>query len=164
MNTRIYVYCFLIPALLWSASIAQAESCDADCTVRALRSAIDNGDFHGAVEVLRSYQASRPLDSKFDPLCDDLLSQYSSTRSTSAVTADDISYLLRSGCHTHAGSTAELLWLRGSALFKRRDCQAAQKYFQRLIESYPQDPNTPRARELNADCQRQMATSPSQQK
>jgi tetratricopeptide (TPR) repeat protein len=47
---------------------------------------------------------------------------------------------------------AAIFWDRGQTLFKKRDFRAAQKYFQRVMLSYPTSPNGPEAFFYNAEC------------
>lgn len=45
-----------------------------------------------------------------------------------------------------------ILWERGQSLFRKNDFEAAQKYFQRIMLSYPTGPNSAQAYFYNAEC------------
>jgi len=45
-----------------------------------------------------------------------------------------------------------ILWERGAGLFNKKDYSAAQKYFQRIMLSYPNDEYAGQAYFYNAEC------------
>jgi len=99
---------------------------------------LDQKDVQSAFKRVQIFNESHALDriqyeQKLDTICDQL---YEARSSTPPLTGAQVSYLLRTACGTHQ-SPDDILWGRGKALFEKRDCFAARKYFQRIILSYP---------------------------
>src|SRR5260370_16366697 len=96
-----------------------------------------------------AFQNAYALDERTKGIADMLLTAYQTQGGTS-LHSDELSSLLRK---TQGSSTAaSILWKRGADLFNKQDYANAQKYFQRIMLSYPNDEFASQAYFYNAEC------------
>jgi len=111
----------------------------------------NKGDLRGAYQQFSAFKNSFPADERIRGVCENLLSAYQGqSGAASSLHSAELSDLLRS-CQG-SGTASAILWERGAALFNKKDYSAAQKYFQRIMLSYPNDEYAGQAYFYNAEC------------
>ncbi len=111
----------------------------------------NKGDLRGAYQQFSAFKNSYPADDRIRGVCGNLLSAYQGqAASSSSLHSAELSDLLRS-CQGDSTASA-ILWERGAGLFNKKDYSAAQKYFQRIMLSYPNDEYASQAYFYNAEC------------
>jgi len=112
----------------------------------------NKGDLRGAYQQFSAYKNNYPADNeRIRGICGNLLSAYQGQAGASAsLHSTELSDLLRSCQGDNAASA--ILWERGANLFNKKDYGAAQKYFQRIMLSYPNDEYAGQAYFYNAEC------------
>jgi len=111
----------------------------------------NKGDLRGAYQQFSAFKNSYPADDRLRGVCENLLSAYQGQSGASATLhSAELSDLLRS-CQG-SGTASAILWERGANLFNKKDYAAAQKYFQRIMLSYPNDEYAGQAYFYNAEC------------
>ena len=112
----------------------------------------NKGDLRGAYQQFSAFKNSFPADDRSArrlrepsrrPIRD-------SRGATATLHSAELSDLLRS-CQG-SGTASAILWERGANLFNKKDYAAAQKYFQRIMLSYPNDEYAGQAYFYNAEC------------
>jgi TolA-binding protein len=115
-----------------------------------IQSYYNKGDIRGAFQQFMAFKSAYPMDERIKGVAEMLLSAYQSQGQGSALHANEVSEIIR---QIPGSSTASsLLWERGAALFNKKDYASAQKYFQRIMLSYPNDEYAPQAYFYNAEC------------
>jgi TolA-binding protein len=109
----------------------------------------NKGDCRGAYQQFSAFKNSYPADERIRGVCENLLSAYQGGGQCTLHSAE-LSDLLRS-CQG-SGTASAILWERGAGLFNKKDYAAAQKYFQRIMLSYPNDEYAGQAYYYNAEC------------
>jgi len=112
----------------------------------------NKGDLRGAYQQFSAYKNNYSADTeRIRGVCSNLLSAYQGQASSNgSLHSTELSDLLRS-CQGDIGASA-ILWERGANLFNKKDYGAAQKYFQRIMLSYPNDEYAGQAYFYNAEC------------
>ncbi len=111
----------------------------------------NKGDLRGAYQQFSAFKNSYPADDRIRGVCENLLSAYQGQAgASSSLHSAELSDLLRS-CQG-SGTASAILWERGAGLFNKKDYAAAQKYFQRIMLSYPNDEYAGQAYFYNAEC------------
>ncbi len=111
----------------------------------------NKGDVQGAFQQFMAFKSTYPADDRIKGLAELLLGAYQGQgQGDSNLHARQLGELLRAS----PGSTraAEILWEKGAGLFNKKDYAAAQKYFQRIMLSYPNDEYAGQAYYYNAEC------------
>jgi tetratricopeptide (TPR) repeat protein len=110
----------------------------------------NKGDLQGAYQQLTAFKNLYPADERIKQACEMLLSAYQSQAGSSNLHSAQLSDLLR--CAPGNGTASAILWEKGAALFNKKDYSAAQKYFQRIMLSYPTEEFAAQAYYYNAEC------------
>jgi TolA-binding protein len=111
----------------------------------------NKGDLRGAYQQFSAFKNSYSTDERIRGVCENLLAAYQGQAgASSTLHAAELSDLLRS-CQG-SGTASAILWERGAGLFNKKDYSAAQKYFQRIMLSYPNDEYAGQAYFYNAEC------------
>lgn len=110
----------------------------------------NKNDLRGAYQQFSAFKNSYPGDDRIRGVCENLLAAYQGQASASGLHSTELSDLLRS-CQG-SGTASAILWERGANLFNKKDYSAAQKYFQRIMLSYPNDEYAAQAYFYNAEC------------
>jgi len=114
-----------------------------------IQSYYNKGDIRGAYQQLTAFKNVYPADERIKGACEMLLAAYQNQGQGNLHSAE-LSDLLR--CAPGSNTASAILWERGAALFNKKDYSAAQKYFQRIMLSYPNDEYAPQAYFYNAEC------------
>ncbi len=116
-----------------------------------IQSYYNKGDLQGAYQELTAFKSAYPADDRNKGACEMLLQAYQNQgTSNSSLHSEQLSNLLR--CVPSSKTASAILWERGAALFNKKDYAAAQKYFQRIMLSYPNDEYAGQAYFYNAEC------------
>lgn len=111
----------------------------------------NKGDLRSAYQQFSAFKNNFPADERIRGVCENLLSAYQGQAgASSTLHSAELSDLLRS-CQG-SGTASAILWERGANLFNKKDYAAAQKYFQRIMLSYPNDEYAGQAYYYNAEC------------
>lgn len=110
----------------------------------------NKGDITGAYQQFSAFKNTYPADERIRGVCENLLSAYQSQGTKSGLQSAPLSDLLRS-CQG-SGTASQILWERGASLFNKKDYASAQKYFQRIMLSYPNEEFAAQAYYYNAEC------------
>src|SRR5439155_2515490 len=111
----------------------------------------NKGDLRGAYQQFSAFKNSYPAEERLRGVCENLLAAYQGQAgASSTLHSAELSDLLRS-CQG-SGTASAILWERGAGLFNKKDYSAAQKYFQRIMLSYPNDEYAGQAYFYNAEC------------
>ncbi len=111
----------------------------------------NKGDLRSAYQQFSAFKNSFPADERIRGVCENLLASYQNQAgASSTLHSAELSDLLRS-CQG-SGTASAILWERGANLFNKKDYAAAQKYFQRIMLSYPNDDYAGQAYYYNAEC------------
>jgi TolA-binding protein len=122
-----------------------------DAQYKIIMSYFNKNDLRGTYQQFTAYKTNYPADlDRIKSLCGMLLNAYQGQSATSGIHSAELSDLLRA-CPGDA-SGASILWERGAALFNKKDYAAAQKYFQRIMVSYPGEEFASQAFYYNAEC------------
>ena len=106
-----------------------------DAQYKIIMSYFNKNDLRGTYQQFTAYKTNYPADDRIKSLCGMLLNAYQGQSATSGIHSTELSDLLRA-CPGDTNG-ASILWERGAALFNKKDYAAAQKYFQRIMVSYP---------------------------
>ena len=109
----------------------------------------NKGDVRGAYQQFSAFSNTYPADERIKGMAEMLLAAYQNQGSTT-LHSPEISDLLRRAPGSNTAS--QILWERGAALFNKKDYAAAQKYFQRIMLSYPNEEYAGQAYFYNAEC------------
>ncbi len=121
-----------------------------DAQFQIIMSYYNKGDLRGAYQQFSAFKNSFPGDERLKGVCENLLSAYQSQSTKSGLQSAELSDLLRS-CQG-SGTASQILWERGANLFNKKDYASAQKYFQRIMLSYPNEEFAAQAYYYNAEC------------
>jgi tetratricopeptide (TPR) repeat protein len=132
-----------------AAAPAEQPSCDAVCQIKLIQNDLDKNDLQAAFKKFEIFHATYPGNQEIDPICDQFYQRQSSSQ---ALTADQFGFLLRSACGT-SKSPEDILWERGKALFEQRDYLNAERYFERIIQSYPNSQYRSNALAYSSQCE-----------
>jgi TolA-binding protein len=121
-----------------------------EMTYHQIQVLLSKGDLPGAYREFLEFRKTYPNDARIKPTCEQILKAYGITNSSNTNSPEIVQPLDPCGDHSDAG--AAILWERGEALFAKKDFASAQKYFQRIMLSFPTSPNTPAAAFYNAEC------------
>jgi TolA-binding protein len=122
-----------------------------DAQFQIIQCYYNKGDLRGAYQQFSAFKASYPADDRLRGVCENLLAAYQGQGgASSTLHSAELSDLLRS-CQG-SGTASAILWERGANLFNKKDYSAAQKYFQRIMLSYPNDEYSGQAYFYNAEC------------
>lgn len=121
-----------------------------DAQYKIIMSYFNKNDLRGTYQQFTAFKSNFPADERITSLCDMLLNAYQGQAATSGLHSAELSDLLRACPGKGAG--ASILWERGAALFNKKDYAAAQKYFQRIMVSYPGEEFASQAFYYNAEC------------
>ena len=110
----------------------------------------NKGDVRGAYQQFSAFRNTYPADERIKGTAEMLLAASQQGQKGGALHSSELGDLLR----TVPGSdtASQILWERGAALFNKKDYAAAQKYFQRIMLSYPNGEYAPQAYFYNAEC------------
>ena len=109
----------------------------------------NKGDIRGAFQQFMAFKAAYPVDERIKGVAELLLGAYQS-QGDNNLHSRELGELLRASPGSNTASS--ILWERGAALFNKKDYAAAQKYFQRIMLSYPNDEYAGQAYFYNAEC------------
>jgi TolA-binding protein len=110
----------------------------------------NKGDIRGAYQQLTAFKNVYPAEPRIKQVCENLLAAYRNQGSQGSLHSTELSDLLR--CAPGNGEASAILWEKGAALFNKKDYSAAQKYFQRIMLSYPTEEYAAQAYFYNAEC------------
>jgi len=108
----------------------------------------NTGNIPQAVTELLSFAGTYPDDARIPKSADNLLSAFHQKKFT--ISAAQQAALLKLAPGSAGG--AALLWEKGATLFNGSKYEAAQKIFEKIMLSYPNDEYAPLAYFYNADC------------
>ena len=108
----------------------------------------NQGNLPQAVAALLAFAKQFPDDARISKAADNLLSSFRQKKVT--ISAADQAALLKLAPGSAGG--ASLLWERGAALFNEGKYDTAQKLFEKIMLSYPNDEYAPLAYFYDADC------------
>ena len=111
--------------------------------------AFNQGNLNTAVNELLSFSKQYPDDARISKAADNLLSSFHQRKIT--IPASQQAQLSLKLAPGSAGGAA-LLWERGASLFNEGKYEPAQKLFEKIMLSYPNDEYAPLAYFYNADC------------
>jgi TolA-binding protein len=114
-----------------------------------IQSYYNKGDVRGAFQQFMAFKSAYPADERIKGLAELLLGAYQA-QGDNNLHSRELGELLRSS--PGSGRASEILWQRGAGLFNKKDYAAAQKYFQRIMLSYPNDEYAGQAYYYNAEC------------
>lgn len=117
---------------------------------KIIMSYFNKNDLVGSFQQFTAFKSQYPADDRVKPLCNMLLNAYQGQSNASGLHSAQLSELLRACPGAETG--ASILWERGAGLFNKKDYAAAQKYFQRIMVSYPGEEFAPQAFYYNAEC------------
>jgi TolA-binding protein len=107
-------------------------------------------DLRSAFQQFSAFKSAYPSDERISTTCEQLLEAYRALGTQGGTLhSGELSELLRACPAKNVASN--ILWERGAALFNKKDYAAAQKYFQRIMLSYPSDEVAPQAYFYNAE-------------
>jgi TPR repeat protein len=113
-----------------------------------VKQSIDKHEGKKAIQMFVDFKTQFPTDDRIPALCRTLVAPNSQDGLHSAELVN-----IKRLCPNSSYSSSFFLWERGAALFNKKDYQSAQKYFQRIIVSYPTDDLYPvTAFFYNAEC------------
>src|SRR5207237_5194842 len=107
------------------------------------------GENLGTYQLFIAFKNTYPYDERIKGTAELLLAAYQGQGSGN-LHAGELSELLRSSPGSNTASS--ILWERGAALFNKKDYPSAQKFFQRIMLSYPNDEYAGQAYFYNAEC------------
>ncbi len=113
-----------------------------------IQCAFNQGDFKTAANELLAFAKQYPDDARIAKAADNLLSAFHQKKVV--IPASQQAQLLRLAPGSAGG--AALLWERGASLFNESKYEPAQKLFEKIMLSYPNDEYAPLAYFYNADC------------
>jgi tetratricopeptide (TPR) repeat protein len=109
----------------------------------------NKGDIRGAFQQFMAFKSAYPVDERIKGVAEMLLGAYQS-QGDNNLHSRELGELLRASPGSNTAS--QILWQRGADLFNKKDYAAAQKYFQRIMLSYPNDEYAGQAYYYNAEC------------
>jgi tetratricopeptide (TPR) repeat protein len=109
----------------------------------------NKGDVRGAYQQFMAFKSAYPVDERIKGVAELLLGAYQA-QGNNTLHSKELGALLQASPGSQTAST--ILWERGAALFNKKDYAAAQKYFQRIMLSYPNDEYAGQAYYYNAEC------------
>jgi TolA-binding protein len=110
--------------------------------------AFNEGNLSAATNELLAFAKQYPDDARISKAADNLLSSFHQKKMT--IPASQQAQLLKLAPGSAGG--AALLWERGASLFNEGKYEAAQKLFEKIMLSYPNDEYAPLSYFYNADC------------
>lgn len=110
----------------------------------------NKGDLHGAIQQFIAFKGTYAADERIRGVCENLLTAYEGQGAGSAIHPGELSEIMRACPGSQIASA--ILWKRGADLFNKKDYASSQKYFQRIMLSYPNDEIAPQAYFYNAEC------------
>jgi len=113
-----------------------------------IQCAFNQGNMPLAVNELLSFSKQYPDDARIPKAADNLLSSFHQKKA--AISSEQQAALLKLAPGSAGG--AALLWERGASLFNEGKYEPAQKLFEKIMLSYPNDEYAPLAYFYNADC------------
>jgi len=113
-----------------------------------IQCAFNQGNLNTAINELLSFAKQYPDDARISKAADNLLSSFHQKKIT--ISAAQQAQLLKLAPGSAGG--AALLWERGASLFNEGKYEPAQKLFEKIMLSYPNDEYAPLAYFYNADC------------
>ncbi len=113
-----------------------------------IQCAFNQGDLPLAVNELLSFAKQYPDDARIPQTADNLLSSFHQKKVN--IPASQQAALLKLAPGSAGG--AALLWEKGASLFNEAKYEPAQKLFEKIMLSYPNDEYAPLAYFYNADC------------
>ena len=119
-----------------------------EAAFQLVQCAFNQGDLQQAVNDLLAFSKQYPDDARIPKAADNLLSAFHQRKVT--VPASQQAMLLKLAPGSAGG--AALLWEKGAALFNAGNYEPAQKLFEKIMLSYPNDEYAPLAYFYNADC------------
>src|SRR3989344_6702817 len=96
-----------------------------------------------------AFKNAYPVDERIKGVAELLLGAYQS-QGDKNLHSRELGELLRASPGSNTASS--ILWERGAALFNKKEYAAAQKYFQRIMLSYPNEEYAGQAYFYNAEC------------
>lgn len=114
-----------------------------------IQSYFNKGDVRGAYQQFSAFSNAYPADPRIKPMAETLLAAYQN-QGSNTLHSPEISDLLRKAPGSQTAS--QILWERGAGLFNKKDYASAQKYFQRIMLSYPNEEFAAQAYFYNAEC------------
>jgi len=108
----------------------------------------NQGDLPTAVDELLAFSRQYPDDIRIPKATDNLLSSFHQKKVQ--IPSAQLAALLKLGVGTAGG--AAVLWERGASLFNEGKYEPAQRLFQKIMLSFPNDEYAPLAYFYNADC------------
>ena len=114
-----------------------------------IQSYYNKGDVRGAFQQFMAFKSAYPVDERIKGIAELLLGAYQA-QGNNNLHSRELGELLRASPGSNTASS--ILWERGAALFNKKDYAAAQKYFQRIMLSYPNDEYAGQAYFYNAEC------------
>jgi TolA-binding protein len=109
----------------------------------------NKGDVRGAFQQFMAFKSAYPVDERIKGVAELLLGAYQA-QGDNNLHSKELGELLRSS--PGSGTASAILWERGASLFNKKDYASAQKYFQRIMLSYPNDEYAGQAYFYNAEC------------
>jgi TolA-binding protein len=119
-----------------------------EASFQMIQCAFNQGNLPQAVNELLSFAKQFPDDARIPKIADNLLSAFHQKKIS--VPAAQQAQLLKLAPGSAGG--AALLWERGASLFNAGNYEPAQKLFEKIMLSYPNDEYAPLAYFYNADC------------
>jgi TolA-binding protein len=113
-----------------------------------IQCAFNQGNMNLAVNQLLSFSKQYPDDARIPKTADNLLSSFHQKKV--AIPPSEEAALLKLAPGSAGG--AALLWEKGAGLFNQGKYEPAQKLFEKIMLSYPNDEYAPLAYFYNADC------------
>lgn len=113
-----------------------------------IQCAFNQGNLPQAVAELLSFSKRYPDDARIPKAADNLLGSFHQKKV--AISAADQAALLKLAPGSAGG--AALLWEKGASLFNEGKYEPAQKIFEKIVLSYPNDEYAPLAYFYSADC------------
>lgn len=109
----------------------------------------NKGDVRGAFQQFMAFKNAYPLDERLKGVAELLLGAYQS-QGDKNLHSRELGELLKQAPGSNTASS--ILWERGAALFNKKEYAAAQKYFQRIMLSYPNEEYAGQSYFYNAEC------------
>jgi TolA-binding protein len=119
-----------------------------EASFQLIQCSFNQGDVPSAVNALLDFSKQYPDDARIPKAADNLLSAFHQRKV--AVSPAQQAQLLKLAPGSAGG--AALLWERGASLFNAGNYEPAQKLFEKIMLSYPNDEYAPLAYFYNADC------------
>jgi TolA-binding protein len=119
-----------------------------EASFQLIQCAFNQGDLAQAVNAVLTFAEHYPDDARIPKAADNLLSAFHQRKVN--IPASQQAQLLKLAPGSAGG--AALLWEKGASLFNAGNYEPAQKLFEKIMLSYPNDEYAPMAYFYNADC------------